>query len=59
MNWKRKGLQQRMEHQQKLTFLEKVWALACLPFLWAVHEHPKATGRCIWAAAVLAAIWGE
>ena len=39
--------------------LEKVWVLICLPFLWAVHEHPKATGRVIWTAAVLAAIWGD
>ncbi len=39
--------------------LEEEGRNSCLPFLWAVHEHPKATGRCIWTAAVLAAIWGD
>ena len=45
--------------RQKLTFLEKAWALACLPFLWLAYKHPKASGVFWTVAALLAAGWGD
>lgn len=39
--------------------LEKAWIIACLPFLWAWHKHPNATGWVIWWTAVAAALWGD
>lgn len=39
--------------------LEKIWVLACLPFLWAWHEHNTATCRVIYVMAVVAALCGD
>lgn len=39
--------------------LEKAWVIACLPFLWAWHKHPNATGWALWVLALLAAGWGD
>ena len=43
----------------ELKFIEKAWALACLPFLWLDHKHPKATMLLLWILALLAAGWGD